>query len=239
MGFKNTLGVLHMHTDEIRRLLEQLENSDTISTIDLDLVLDKLRSVYDVVIELKSEVQTQYKPEEQVFISDESNENTKTVDFSHESKMPAVEKEDKKAVDTISVEPDEKKVDAKLESREDEKAKEGSLLSDRFKSEDPTLNEEIGSQTKQDDLSSQLNTNPITNLTGAIGLNEKFELINELFDGDKSKFDQTMQTLNSSGSFVEAYSYLEENFEWDMENRYVQRILELIRRKLIVRRNEQ
>jgi hypothetical protein len=70
-------------------------------------------------------------------------------------------------------------------------------------------------------------------------LNEKFELINELFGGDKARFEQMMQELNVAGSFVEAYNYLNTTFNWDMDSPYVQRLLELIRRKLIVKRDEQ
>ncbi|MBA7516680.1 hypothetical protein ES705_08728 [subsurface metagenome] len=101
------------------------------------------------------------------------------------------------------------------------------------------MNEEIAGKSKKKDISSQLQSSPISSISGAIGLNEKFELINELFEGDKDTFESTLQVLNMAGSFVEAYNYLDKNFNWDMDNAYVQRILELIRRKLIVRRNEQ
>ena len=82
-------------------------------------------------------------------------------------------------------------------------------------------------------------TGSIGSIGTAIGLNEKFELINQLFGGSKEKFERTLEVLDMAGSFVEAYNYIEEQFEWDMDDVYVQRILELIRRKLIVRRNEQ
>ena len=82
-------------------------------------------------------------------------------------------------------------------------------------------------------------TAPISSITSGMGLNDKFELINELFKGNREKFDKCMEVLNTAGSFVEAYNYLETNFDWDMDDPYVQRLLELIRRKLIVRRDAQ
>jgi len=239
MKFKNTLVVLNAHAAEIQKIIERLEESDVIHTIDLDLMLEKLRTVYDVVNDLRGEVNQESGPDYspvQVDVSEE-DEDRRAVDLTPEVEKPREEKAPE--IKVKEVQSVQKEVPAETTPEEQETSSEEKVLSDTFKSEKPTLNEEIGSQAKEEDLSAQLNTNPISSLTGAIGLNEKFELINELFDGDKNSFDNTMQVLNSSPSFVEAYSYLEEKFEWDMENQYVQRILELIRRKLIVRRNEQ
>lgn len=238
MEFKNTLSVLQSHTSEINKILERLEETEQIKIIDLDLILEKLRSVYDVVNDMRNEVQSINKSVETIPADqDKLQDEKRIVNLSPESE-DSVRAEQK--VETKTPASDEKE-DFQPEKKFDKQKtiNKEPVLSDRFKSDSPTLNEEIGSQTKRDDISTQFKADPIVSLTGAIGLNEKFELINELFDGDKNKFDQTMKVLNSSSSFVEAYSYLEENFEWDMENPYVQRILELIRRKLIVRRNEQ
>ncbi len=238
MKYKNTLIVLNANAAEIQRIIERMEESDTIHAIDLDLMLEKLRAMYDVVNDLRSEVSQVPEPVESSVSHDAHHEEDKgaidlTPEVEDSSEKKLLEREVEK------VQPVRKEIKSETKLRDEENSEKDGFLSDKFKSEKPTLNEEIGSQAKQEDLSSQLNTNPITSLTGAIGLNEKFELINELFDGNKNTFDHTMQVLNASASFVEAYSYLEENFEWDMENQYVQRILELIRRKLIVRRNEQ
>lgn len=238
MGFKNTLRVLQAHTDEINKILEVLESSEEIRTIDLDLILEKLRTVYDVVNDLRKEVQSGKQPEDKTAVEAISNsKDANVVEMSPEKDDITEETKNESSTEQEPVTKNESRIktDEKKEKREEKEA----ILSERFKSEDRTLNEEIGGQSKQDDLSSKISTNPIASMTSAIGLNEKFELINELFEGDKDKFEHTMQVLNSSDSFVEAYSYLEEKFEWDMENPYVQRILELIRRKLIVRRNEQ
>jgi hypothetical protein len=238
MEFKNTLGVLHAHTEEIKNIIERLEESDKISGIDLELILEKLRSVYDVVSDMRNELQTMTKPSGKDSSDNAlTEEKKKIVDLRPEPEESVKEEEQ---VEVNESKPGEKKeIQAEKNIEKQKTIEKESVLSDKYKSKSPTLNEEFGSQTKQGNLSTQLNTDPILSVTGAIGLNEKFELINALFDGDKNKFDHTMQVLNSSTSFVEAYSYLEENFEWDMENPYVQRILELIRRKLIVRRNEQ
>jgi hypothetical protein len=236
MGFKNTLGILHAHSDEINKIIERLEASDDIRSIDLDLLLEKLRTIYDVVSDLRNEVKTMKKIVEPEAEKSSFQEVDKVVDKKAEESRSRQDENDTVTAETESVKRENRGSDEQV--KEKKKGTEEPILSDRFKTDNRTINEEIGRQSKQD-ISSQLSMNPISSVMGALGLNEKFELINELFDGDKVKFDKTMQVLNSSGSFVEAYSYLEEQFDWEMENPYVQRILELIRRKLIVRRNEQ
>ena len=98
--------------------------------------------------------------------------------------------------------------------------------------------EELGSKKKYDDLATQLKSQG-AGINTSFGLAEKFELISELFSGDKEKFEHTLQVATMAGSFVEAYNYLKENFNWDMDNPHVQRLLEQIRRKLIVHRKDE
>ncbi len=228
MKFKNTAEALYVHAKEIVELIARIEASEDIHAIELDLLLEKLRNIYDLVGDMKAAVSVQKKagkpgPSKKVAEDDQLSEHKILSDFT----------EDKKKEDTIAVSGEKKQ-----EKEKKTEPVKSSFVSDRFKASEPTFNEEMAGKSKVENLSSHLNITPINSIGGAIGLNEKFELINELFDGNKDKFETTIEVLNQADSFVEAYNYLNENFDWDMDSIYVQRILELIRRKLIVRRNE-
>ncbi len=58
------------------------------------------------------------------------------------------------------------------------------------------------------ELSEKLSTLPISDLTKAVGLNDKILIVNELFDGDQPSFQQTLVALNQLNSFEEAKEYL-------------------------------
>ncbi len=233
MEFKNTIEVLHSQAREIVDITSKLEQQDDIPFIEIDLLLEKLRNIYDLTTDLRSALQTDRSPELKKQAIRQENHTVKQDDNEAEPK----EKLLKPTKENIREKIEE---DLATEAREKEKLKNKSkLVSDRFQTSDPTLNDEISEKSKKEDISSQYKTKPIGSINSALGLNEKFELINELFNGNKEKFERTMEVLDTAGSFVEAYNYLEGNFEWDMDDVYVQRILELIRRKLIVRRNEQ
>jgi hypothetical protein len=232
MVFRNTLEILHANADEINQLIARLEETDEIRTIELDLILEKLRDIYDLTLDLQTALKEKGIPLKENIDEVKEEEVTQT-------SKPVVEKSPEKIQQerkTAAREQVEK--DLKKKGHSSKEPSEKAFVSDRFKTSKPTLNEDLASKIKSEDLSSKLKAMPITNISNALGLNDKFELINELFNGDKELFERTMQVLNMAGSFVEAYNYLNENFDWDMGGPHVQRILELIRRKLIVRRND-
>ncbi|WP_306641283.1 hypothetical protein [Sanyastnella coralliicola] len=57
-----------------------------------------------------------------------------------------------------------------------------------------------------DSLAAKLSRSPIEDLRKAIGLNQKFQFIRELFDGDASSYDAFVDGVNGSNSLEEAMS---------------------------------
>lgn len=70
----------------------------------------------------------------------------------------------------------------------------------------------------QNELSDRLSEQPISDLTKAMGINERMLTINELFDGNNQVFKDAISKLNSLNSFEEAKSYISvhliEQFGW-------------------------
>lgn len=217
MSFNNTLEVLYNQTGELLRITGDLKDSKEIRRIDIHLLLDKLRNIYDLAIDLESALPPLH--------ADKQGSVESSVPEEIPEKLKEPEKERRDAGDN--------KTGLKGKSAESVQGSSGSKARERI------LNEEISGGEEADDITSQYRSAPISSITKGMGLNDKYELINELFGGDREKFDKCMEVLNMAGSFVEAYNYLENTFDWEMDNPYVQRLLELIRRKLIVRRDEQ
>ena len=61
-------------------------------------------------------------------------------------------------------------------------------------------------------MQSKLQNKPITDLAKAIGINDKFLFIKELFGGDSDLYNQTIKHLNHFTDLNEAIIYLQENF---------------------------
>lgn len=76
---------------------------------------------------------------------------------------------------------------------------------------------------------------PIKDLRSAIGINDKFQFIQELFGGDEKSFKVGIKTINAFKIFPEAQFYikreLREKNNWDEESNVVKQFDQLIKRR--------
>jgi len=75
----------------------------------------------------------------------------------------------------------------------------------------------------------------VTDIHTLIGINEKFQFINDLFDDTVNEYNAAINQLNNYNSFTEAESYLnsiKEIYKWDNDNLIVKKFIAIIKRKL-------
>lgn len=106
-------------------------------------------------------------------------------------------------------------------------------VADRFKNDKKTLNELV---ENSDDKSivSKMQKAPINDLVKAIGLNERFLFIKELFKNDGDQYSISIKALNEMDSLMHAFDYLDElktKLDWDENSSACLKIYDLIRRK--------
>lgn len=74
----------------------------------------------------------------------------------------------------------------------------------------------------------------ITDLKASIGINERFQFINELFEGNMKEYTVAIDQINSFSSLTEAESYiakLEEVYKWNPDNQIAENFKELMERR--------
>lgn len=118
-----------------------------------------------------------------------------------------------------------------IEPIQSKKKKDPEVVADIYKNKKKFRNENIQTNNTQD-ISSKFHSQPISDISLAIGLNDKFQYIRELFGGDNLQYAETLRYLNNVKSENEAVEYLNDKFEWDMETKLVKSLLELTARKL-------
>lgn len=72
---------------------------------------------------------------------------------------------------------------------------------------------------------------PVTDLRKAIGINDKFLLIRDLFGGDGEAYEQAIGTLNDCADFDDCMIYIAENYAWNPNSDGVKLLMELLERK--------
>jgi hypothetical protein len=83
-----------------------------------------------------------------------------------------------------------------------------SIVADRFE-EMPTFYDRISEGQQNESIAMKLQKNPVEDLKKSIGINEKFSLINELFDGSLDDYNDTIEKLNGFKNRSEAMSFVE------------------------------
>ena len=71
---------------------------------------------------------------------------------------------------------------------------------------------------------------PIKLIWDAIGINDRFLFVRELFDNNNSKFESTVRSLDELASIQEAVNYLKMNFAWN-NSEASQRFLILVKQR--------
>lgn len=79
--------------------------------------------------------------------------------------------------------------------------------------------------------SSEMRREPITDLRRAIGINDKFLLINDLFGGDAEKFESVIETLNGFDDLDDCMIHIAENYIWNPNSDGAKLLMELLERK--------
>ena len=72
----------------------------------------------------------------------------------------------------------------------------------------------------------------IVDLRKAIGINDKFIMLRDLFGGNEAQYNTTIDALNSFASLDDCMIYIVENFAWNPDSEGAKLIVSLIERKL-------
>lgn len=84
-------------------------------------------------------------------------------------------------------------------------------LGDSF-TKDRSLNDFITDDSVK--LEHKLSNMPVSSLQSAIGINDRFQYIRELFDGNSDLYNETVTKLDSMNEIKDAVVYLQSNFKW-------------------------
>lgn len=106
---------------------------------------------------------------------------------------------------------------------------------------EPVLGEVLGGDVHtladtiaaQKDMASEIvRKERITDLKQAIGINDKFLLLRDLFGGDTERYERTIDRLNEFDDLDDCIIYISENYDWNPSSDGVRFLMELLERKL-------
>lgn len=199
-----------------------------VSEIEKDVVLEKLRAVYS---QIKSVEVGENWPEcaTEVVADEPDTVPCETAD----ALSDAVKK--RKALlslyDQRTVEHEE--TPAELTAHSAKTERHAPVLGEVMNACEQTLGEAYAQQhSKHHNISSEISSGHVKTLGGAIGINDKFLMIRDMFDDDAAAYEAAMQTFESFHDLDDAMVYIYENFNWDPNCAGVTMLVDLLTRKL-------
>jgi hypothetical protein len=97
----------------------------------------------------------------------------------------------------------------------------------------PSLNEKL-KETKKE-VSDALTDAPIKDLKKAIGINDRYLYVNELFRGDEAMYERSIKTINNFSIFAEAEFWIRRELKvklgWNDQDAAVKQFDQLVRRR--------
>lgn len=106
-------------------------------------------------------------------------------------------------------------------------------INDTVKDELDSLNDRL--KVVKTELSDILTDSPIKDLKKAIGVNDRFLFINELFRGDEAMYERSIKTINSFSIYPEAEYWIRRELKtklgWSDQQEVVRQFDQLIRRR--------
>ncbi|MEO8086588.1 MAG: hypothetical protein ABI763_07200 [Bacteroidota bacterium] len=97
-----------------------------------------------------------------------------------------------------------------------------------------SLHRKFASNTSSKTLGDKLHHKPIADLKAAIGINEKFLFVNQLFEGNLQHYSSSVERINSTADLNGAKQIaadLAGQLNWDDKNEHVQHFMELVERR--------
>ncbi|NMB73421.1 MAG: hypothetical protein GYA22_14880 [Bacteroidales bacterium] len=219
--------------DETTSLLKEAKEKGKLSALDADLLRTRFVRMYDLLLELKTGV----RPPEYFTVGKgetPSDQDAGTLPIREKSRVqepekitvreePAPASEEKKLI--------EEPVNQSVVKSQKTKPK-AEILADKFVGSRKFMHDRLAENiSEKKDLSSVMKSRPISNIESAIGLNEKFLFIKELFGGNAHHYKETIDVLNNAAGYDEAINYIRRNFAWNEDDPVVMQLLELVQRR--------
>ena len=106
-------------------------------------------------------------------------------------------------------------------------------ISESSSSTDETLNDRL--RHGKAELMEILRETPVKDLRKAVGINDRFLFVNELFRGDESMYERSIKTINNFSIYPEAEYWINRELKvklaWDENTEIVKQFYQLVKRR--------
>jgi len=217
MDFNATIDLIIKDLNEARDIIDDLKKYPGVPMLQVELAKAKCKTAGEVISLLKNLKEIIPPAEEQ------KQETKKVPETTSEAETIALVKEPD-SIPAVEEKPENK--------RTGKKSKESAIMADKFSHLSNRFNEKLGAQKGEDDFPDMFKTKPLSNLSEAIGVNDRFLFIREIFNDNKDAYTSAMSQLDKAENMNDARAILMSYTGNSEENKAVKQLLSLVKRKL-------
>jgi len=247
----------------IRDQHDHLKNHESsIPQVEIDFMVQNLRQLYEAALmlnhtnaltsldEVKTAVAQKILAEKralQMKRSDETPQRNEVVETSLASQPQQTEKNETEtvnhpmneviatvgSVESVAEEKTDKTARKKTLQDLNKRFEDKPTVGDKFGSEE-SIHRKIASKTNSKTIADKLHHNPIKDLKAAIGINEKFLFVNQLFEGNLQNYSAAIEKINAVndlGTAKQIAADLAGQMNWEDNNEHVKNFMELVERR--------
>lgn len=210
MDFKSTIDLIIKDLNEASEIIDDLKKYPGVPALQVELAKSKCKSAGEVIALLKN-------------LSEFVPVNQEPITEKRAPAIPPIAHAEKK--------PESKESQKKPESKESEKKPPSvPIVADKFGHIDDHYKE--NPEISKKEVSKHLKSKPVTSLLEAIGINDKFLFIREIFDGNKDVYMQAISRLDKAENLQDAKAIIMSYIDEKHENEAVEALLDLVKLKL-------
>ena len=251
LSIKHEISLLHQQVEFL------LRNEKEVGLLDLDVMMNRTHTIYDKMCAIDIGNYPAGDGDEMDFLPSFEEEDEKPMveeeEPIEEEEEPVVEEEEEPVVEEnedayfeeeVEEEPQEvPTVELQVEPQEEPKV-EPQVEPQMEPQEEPVVESKTDADnlgfildfepTEDHSLAAKLQHESITDLRSAIGINDKFLLVNELFGGSMEKYNKSIDNLNDLKTLNGALVYMNElriELQWNSNNEAYKKLLDLVHRK--------
>jgi len=251
MEIKHTLEILTKDIQDIEKLVGNLQNSQEGSTLELDLALSKLRNLYEILSMIRDDIrsprpETAKRPGSSTEIPQpappaepepQAAPRVEAVPVPEPQPEPEIAAEPAPAVATepepVAATEPEPLVGTEpgpvVATEPAQPKKEAEIIAEKFSGQS-SINENLAGK-HADNMDAKLKGQPIDNISRNIGINDRFLIIRELFNGDAEGFGKLVENMEGAGTYQAAVGIIEKSFADSMDHEGVDILVGLARRR--------
>jgi hypothetical protein len=237
MDLNSTIDIIIKDLNEAREIIDDLKNYPGVPEFQIELAKSKCKSASDVIALIKRINLTAPTPAEphKPHAEPVTERAEPFVEPVIEKAEPYVEPIIEKAepYDEPVIEKAQPQPEKEAARPVDKKPAGFSIIADQFAGRPESFNENLGTRKHGDDVLEILRSRPLSSLDEAIGINDKFLFIREIFNGNADSYNEAIQKLEKVGNIPDAMAVIMGYAGDNSGSEAVTQLVDLIKRKFI------